>query len=84
MRETYQFHIEGETFHLRVDDGTVEPRAGGARQPDLLITTDQRTILELLSGGLAPLQAIAAGRVAVEGSPEVLERAVAILGGGAD
>lgn len=82
VKETYEFDVEGEAFHLRVDDGSVEPRVGTAPEPDLTLRMDKATLLDLFSGALAPLEAVSAGRVTVEGSPATLERAVAILGAG--
>jgi DNA-binding HxlR family transcriptional regulator len=84
VRETYEFQIENETFHLRVADGTVEPRAGSADQPDLILTMDKKTIRDLLSGELGPLEAVSTRRVTFEGSPQAFQRAVTILGGQPD
>jgi putative sterol carrier protein len=84
VHETYEFQIEDERFHLCVADGTVEPRAGGADQPDLILTMDRNTIRDLLSGVLDPSEAVSTQRVTVEGSPQAFQRAVAILAGQPD
>jgi DNA-binding HxlR family transcriptional regulator len=81
VHETYEFRVDGETFQLRVEDGRVEPRAGGGERPALLITTDSDTLLELLSGELAPLDAIEQDRVGVHGPPAALQRCLSILAG---
>jgi DNA-binding HxlR family transcriptional regulator len=81
VRESYEFRIDGEAFQPRVDDGRVEPRAGGGDRPVLVITTDTETLLELLSGELAPLEALEEQRVTVEGPPAALQRCLSIVGG---
>lgn len=81
MRETYEFLIDGEGFHLVVDDGAVQPRAGRARDAALILSMSAGTLLDLLSGALAPLDALGGGRVEVQGPAAALERCVAIVAG---
>lgn len=80
VRETYEFRIASDTFHLRVRDGRVEPRAGETSDPALVVTMTRETILDLFSGALAPLEAVETGRVTLDGSPDAATRAIAILG----
>src|SRR3954454_3078049 len=79
IRETYEFHIDGERFHLVVDDGSVEPRAGTVDDPDLVVTMDSQTLRELFLEDLSAVEGLTSGRIAVEGELDVLERAMAIL-----
>jgi DNA-binding HxlR family transcriptional regulator len=79
--ETYEFRIDAETFHLRVADGDIESRSGPAPAPDLVLTLDGSTMLELLADELDPLEALSTGRVAFAGDPATLEHCVAILAG---
>ncbi len=79
VQETYEFRVDEETFHLRVHDGRVTPRAGEAVDPDLVITMDLSTLLELFSGELAALDAVTGGRLAIEGSPGALQNSLAII-----
>src|SRR5919198_3790044 len=44
VRESYEFRIDDETFHIRVDDGAVQPRAGAPEKPDLVITMSTQTL----------------------------------------
>jgi len=81
VHETYEFRIDDDTFHLRVDDGRVTPRAGGAPEPDLVISMDAATFFDLFSNEVSAPVALSQGRVAIDGSPEVLGRALAILAG---
>jgi alkyl sulfatase BDS1-like metallo-beta-lactamase superfamily hydrolase len=82
VNETYEFRVDAETFNLRVADGIVEPRDGPAQQPDLVVTMDAQTLRELFFEGLSAVEGLTSGRIAVEGPPEVLGRAMAILAGG--
>jgi DNA-binding HxlR family transcriptional regulator len=82
VHETYEFRIEGERFHVRVDDGTIEPRAGGAPDPDLVITMSSDTLRELFLGDLGATEALTGGLVEVDGAPEALQNALAILASG--
>jgi DNA-binding HxlR family transcriptional regulator len=79
VHETYEFRIDGEHFHLLVDDGEVEPRAGAAERPDLVVTMDAHTLRELFLEDLSAVEALTGGRIAIEGDPETLQRAMAIL-----
>ena len=81
VRETYEFRIDDETFHIRVDDGAVEPRAGAPERADLVIRMSAPTLRELFLGDLDAADAVAAGRIAIEGPPEALQNAFAILAG---
>lgn len=79
LHETYEFRVGGESFHLVVDDGAVLPRSGPAAAPDLVIAMDQDTLTALFAGRLDALAALGDGRIAVDGPPEALEHAIAIL-----
>jgi DNA-binding HxlR family transcriptional regulator/putative sterol carrier protein len=80
VRETYEFRVGGDVFHVRVDDGVSEPEYGPAFEPDLVIQTDSDTFLSLVSGVLEMPDAIATGRLEVQGDPESLTRAGEIFG----
>lgn len=74
VRETYEFRVGGDVFHVRVDDGVSEPEYGPAFEPDLVVATDPATFLSLVSGRLEMSDAIEAGRLEVEGDSEALTR----------
>lgn len=79
VNESYEFRIDGEPYHLRVADGAVEPHAGPAPDPALVVAMDGKTLRELLLEDLSAEEGLTSGRIAVEGPPEVLGRAIAIL-----
>ena len=74
VRETYEFHVGEDVFHVRVDDGVSEPEYGPAFEPDLVLRTDGDTFLSLVSGRLEATDAIEAGKLRVEGDPKALAR----------
>ncbi|HEX2088026.1 MAG TPA: winged helix-turn-helix transcriptional regulator [Solirubrobacteraceae bacterium] len=78
VRETYEFDVEGERFHLRVDDGAIEPREGPAEAADLLVTLDAETCVRIMRGE-SPAALVAAGAMHGEGSPEAAARCLAIF-----
>ena len=80
VRETYEFRVGEDVFHVRVEDGASEPRYGAAWSPDLIVTTDADTFLALVSGELEPEEASRSGVFEVEGDPEALIRCREIFG----
>jgi DNA-binding HxlR family transcriptional regulator len=82
VHETYQYDVEEDSFYVRVDDGTVEPREGRAEQPDIVVTLDTDTLVDILSWSLSPSDALKAGLMTIEGPPATFERSLRILAGG--
>ena len=66
LRETYEFRIDEEAFHLRVDDGAVEARQGSAETPDVIITGSAEIFLALTAGRLSPETALESGKIQME------------------
>jgi DNA-binding HxlR family transcriptional regulator len=67
---TYEFRIDGEAFHLRLEDGEeggTELRQGPAPDPDLVVAGDAETFLAVTSGRLSPEDAVGVGALRVEG-----------------
>lgn len=79
VRETYEFRIGEEVFEIRVADERVEARRGEARAPDLILTSDLQTLLALLGRQLSPQEALASGRVEIDGDANALTRCFEIL-----
>lgn len=74
VRETYEFHVGEEVFHVRVDDGVSEPEYGPGRHPDLVIETGPDAFLALATGRLEAEDAIQSGELRVQGDIEALAR----------
>jgi DNA-binding HxlR family transcriptional regulator len=79
MTETHEFHVDGEVFFARVDDGAVETGPGPAPNSDLVVTTDPATLLAVWSGRLPASDAIADGRLSYGGDAAALQRSLTIF-----
>jgi DNA-binding HxlR family transcriptional regulator len=76
----YELRIDAEQTTVRVADGAlVEVRNGPAEDADLLLETDMTTFYGLLVRTISPWDAIADGRVRVEGDSDELERLLRIF-----
>lgn len=79
LRESYEFRIAGETFHVVIDEGRLSVGQGAAAAPAVVVTTDLETFVALLAQRLDPADAVAAGVVEVEGAAAALLRFVEIF-----
>ncbi|MER5885467.1 winged helix-turn-helix transcriptional regulator [Streptomyces sp. NPDC001941] len=79
VRETYEFRVDGEVFHLAVDDGALDLRHGPATAACSL-TTDLGTFLAVGARLVDLDTAVAKGLARLTGDREAAGRAVAILG----
>ena len=79
-RETYEFLIDDEAFHVKAEGDEAEIRQGPAADPDLIIGGDTETFLGVAAGRLAPAEALDTGVIRVEGHREALARCLAMLG----
>lgn len=79
-KETYEFRVDGASFHVRVEGGEAEVWQGAASDPDLIVSGETETLLGVAAGRLTLTEAVDAGVVAVEGDWEALARCLAMLG----
>ncbi|MGK5730239.1 winged helix-turn-helix transcriptional regulator [Streptomyces sp. URMC 124] len=80
LHETYEFRVDGEVFHLRVDDGTLDVRHGSAGEAACVVSTDLATFMAVGARLLAVEDALERGIARLEGGLDAVARAVAILG----
>ncbi|MFF1717522.1 winged helix-turn-helix transcriptional regulator [Streptomyces sp. NPDC058268] len=80
VRETYEFRVDGDTFHLRVDDGALDIQNGSATDPVCAITTDLGSFLAIGARLVDIEDAVARGLAKLEGELPAAARVVAILG----
>jgi DNA-binding HxlR family transcriptional regulator/putative sterol carrier protein len=83
VKETYEFRIDDNTFHVRVNDGDVSIREGSAQDPDMVFTSDFKTFMAIGKGELRGTEAVARGHAQVQGDPAAGQRCAEILGRGA-
>jgi DNA-binding HxlR family transcriptional regulator len=67
---TYELHIDGEVLHVQVRDGNLQPHHGPADDPDAVLTVDAMALADLSAGRLDVDDALAPGRVTVEGDAD--------------
>jgi DNA-binding HxlR family transcriptional regulator len=79
VRATYEFRIEGESFHVEIDDGSLSTGLGEAAAPDLVVVTDVDTSIELMQRRLSPQEAIRSGAVAINGTVSEFERCIDLV-----
>ena len=79
VHEEWEYRIGGDVFHLLVRDGSISAADGPATDPILTWTTDAETFRRFGTGELNPVEALASGRLTVEGEATVVERALRIL-----
>ena len=77
--ESYELHVDGHVFEVRVADQQVLTREGFAHAPVATFTVDGRTLLALLREGLHPRKALAEGRVQLTGDRQTFERFVGLF-----
>lgn len=79
VRASYEFRIDGQSFHVEIDDGSVDAALGEAEDPDLVVVTDIETSIDLMERRTEPREAMRAGRVAIDGTAAELERCIDLL-----
>ena len=73
IQETYQFEIEGVVYHARIKDGSAKVELGALRKTDVTLITDRAT-LAALGKGLSLKDAVASGKLQLEGSNKAAKR----------
>ena len=80
MRETYEFHVGDEVFHVVADDGTLDVRSGRSPQAaELVVTCGPRTYDRLVRGRITLRQAVAEDLASVSGDESLLDHVFAVV-----
>lgn len=80
--DEYEFRVGDETVVVAIRGGELRTSEGPADQPDVVLATDHETFAGLGRGIVSPAQAIAAGKLRVEGDPDAVARCAALFGMG--
>jgi DNA-binding HxlR family transcriptional regulator len=78
--ERYALHIDDEVLLVQISGGELDVRQGDSHDADIVFHTDMLTCLGLLAGQIAPEEALADGRVTIEGDPAALPRFLRLCG----
>jgi DNA-binding HxlR family transcriptional regulator/putative sterol carrier protein len=79
-RESYEFRVDDEVFHVRIEDGETNVRQGSASAPDLVVRSDTQTLLAVAAGRVEPAEAVASGAIWMEGDVDAKERCMKMIG----
>ncbi len=74
VRESYQFRVGNSAFYFAVDDGSVEVHDGEAPDPAVVVTTDDETWADIVSGVTRADAAMSAGLLTFSGDPQAWKR----------
>jgi DNA-binding HxlR family transcriptional regulator/putative sterol carrier protein len=67
LRVVYEFRVDDEVFHARIEDGTIESVHGPAQRPDVVVNTTAEAFIELAAGRLSLAEAVRDGSTSVSG-----------------
>lgn len=81
IRAQYEILIDGELFHLEIDNGRLRVGQGTASRPDIRLTTDLKTLSGIIAKKLSLREALRSGKASLVGSRQQLKRFVAFFGG---
>ncbi len=80
LRTSYELHVDGHIYEVRVEAGKCTTREGSALDPDTVMALDVETLNALMLDGLSPQTAIGEGRLSISrGDAASVERFVAIF-----
>lgn len=77
--ESYEFQIDGETFHLSVLSGHPRATAGPAAHPAVVVTSEAGTLVEIAARLLDPADAARFRRLDADGATDAVSRCMRLL-----
>ncbi|WP_062436762.1 winged helix-turn-helix transcriptional regulator [Herbidospora daliensis] len=79
--ESYEFRVDDVVFHIAVTDGKPVALDGPADgEPAVVARTDARTFVEIGAKRLTPFEALASGRLQLNGDTDAIVRSSVLLG----
>jgi DNA-binding HxlR family transcriptional regulator len=74
VSESYQYLVGRSAFYFTIDDGSIELHDGRARDPAVVLSTDEETWAELAAGRISASSAAARGALSFAGDPQAAQR----------
>jgi DNA-binding HxlR family transcriptional regulator len=74
VTETYQYVVGSSAFHFIVDDGSIEVRDGHANDAVVVVTTDDETWMDVVTGKTTAREAVTSGALNVAGDRQAVRR----------
>ncbi|SHF94400.1 winged helix-turn-helix transcriptional regulator [Streptoalloteichus hindustanus] len=72
VRAIYEYRVDDEVFHVRIDDGALEAAHGPAQRPDVVIETTTEVFLAVAEGQIDYAAALKDGSATVSGDRKLL------------
>ena len=79
MRRHFEFRIDGEVLTVVADDGRITVESGARPDPSVVVTTDLQTLMGVGTGLIDRREALASGRMQVEGDRDALRDYMTVL-----
>lgn len=76
---TYELRLDHGVLRVAVEGGEIHITEGVADHPDLVVETQDETLIAMLAGALPVDEAVASGLVSIEGDEALLHRLVEIV-----
>lgn len=70
----YEFRVDGDVFHARIDRGQLQTGHGPAYRPDVVIEADAETFIALTSGRMSVTDAMRHGTASVTGDRKAAQK----------
>ncbi|MFC4055690.1 winged helix-turn-helix transcriptional regulator [Actinomadura syzygii] len=80
INESYEFRVDDEVFHIHVQDERATAHQGPANAPAIVVSTDARTFVRIGAELLSPFDAVATGRLTIEGDEGAIRRCSKFMG----
>ncbi|NYI08167.1 winged helix-turn-helix transcriptional regulator [Allostreptomyces psammosilenae] len=74
LRAVYEFRVDDEVFHARIDDGAIDMVHGPAQRPDVSVTAGGEVLRDIAAGRTGLAEAVDAGAAVAHGDQEALRR----------
>lgn len=82
VRAVYQFELAGDsggTYHVKVNDGTLETFKGASEKPDATLKMKAEDYLKMTNGEISGTMAFMKGQLKVSGNVMLAQKLQAIL-----
>jgi DNA-binding HxlR family transcriptional regulator len=70
----YEFRVDDDVFHARIDDGAIESVHGPAQRPDVVLETGAAAFAELAAGRAALADLVKSGEAVITGDRQAVRR----------
>ena len=80
VRESYQYVVGDSAFHFTIHDGSIVLDDGQAKDPAVVLTSDEETFAKIVSGELEASSALSSGALTLTGDRLAAKRLGRILG----